>query len=203
MIDCPDTRLNGRSFTALAREAKQDPIDYFLDLVKKYGDDLRWYTVVGNDRPKELNWIVNHPDCHIGFSDAGAHLKNMAHYNFALRLFKFVQEQAAEGRKTLSIGQAVRKVSAELGEWFGIDAGKLQKGNRADAVLIDPQYLDAQLDETSEEGLPGLPEFKRWVRRNDQAVPYVFINGRIACEYGQAKPSLGKEKGYGTVLKAQ
>ncbi len=202
VIDCPDKSLNGRSFAELAKEVQQDPIDYFLDLVKKYGDDLRWYTVVGNDRPKELNWIVNHPDCHIGFSDAGAHLKNMAHYNFALRLFKFVQEQAAEGRKTLSIGQAVRKVSAELGEWFGIDAGSIAVGKRADLVMVDPKYLDEQLEETFEEGLPGLSEFKRWVRRNDEAVPYVFINGKIACQNGQKTDKLGKQRGYGTLLKA-
>jgi N-acyl-D-aspartate/D-glutamate deacylase len=203
VIDCPDASLNGRSFRELAKEAGQDPVDYFLDLVSRYGDELRWYTVVGNHRPKELNWIVRHPDCHIGFSDAGAHLKNMAHYNFPLRLFKFVQEQKAEGRKTLSLAQAVRKVTGELADWYGLDAGYLAQGRRADIVLVDPTQLNDQLDQTYEVGMPGLPEFKRWVRRNDQAVPYVFINGQIAAQSGQASPILGQAKDFGKVLAYQ
>ncbi|GAB4406293.1 MAG: amidohydrolase family protein [Microscillaceae bacterium] len=203
VIECPDAALNGQSLRFLARQAGQDPIDYFIDLVSQYGDDLRWYTVVGNHRPKELNWIVRHPDCHIGFSDAGAHLRNMAHYNFPLRLFKFVQDQAAEGRKTLTLAQAVRKVSGELADWFGLEAGYLREGDRADVVMIQPKYLNEQLDEAVEEGLPGLPAFKRWVRRNDEAVPYVWINGRLASHLGKRSAALGREKGLGQVLKAK
>jgi N-acyl-D-aspartate/D-glutamate deacylase len=48
--------------------------------------------VVANDRPDELEWIVSHPDVLLGFSDAGAHLRNMAYYNFPLRLLRLVRE---------------------------------------------------------------------------------------------------------------
>jgi len=203
IIDSPETALNGRSFREVAREQGRDEIDYFLDLIGRYGNDLKWYTVVGNDRPKELNWIVRHPDCHIGFSDAGAHLKNMAHYNFALRLFKFVREQAAAGRRTLSIAQAVHKVTKELADWFLLDRGHLTPGKVADLVIIDPVHLDDRLDELTEAPMPGMPEFKRLVRRNDAAVPYVFINGRIAWQEGRKGDGLGKENGFGSVLEAR
>ncbi len=202
IIDSPEEALNGRSFREAAREQGRDEIDYFLDLIGRYGNDLKWYTVVGNDRPKELNWIVRHPDCHIGFSDAGAHLKNMAHYNFALRLFKFVREQEAEGRKTLPIARAVHKVTKELADWFLLDRGHLAPGKIADLVVIDPAHLDGQLDEMSEAPMPGMPGFKRLVRRNDDAVPYIFINGRIAWQKGRKGEGLGKEKGFGSVLEA-
>jgi len=202
IIDSPDPELNGRSFREVAREKGKDEIDHFLDLIGRYGNHLKWYTVVGNDRPKELNWIVNHPDCHIGFSDAGAHLKNMAHYNFALRLFKFVREQAAEGRKTLTIGQAVHKVTKELADWFMVDRGYLSPGKVADIAIIDPSKLDGRLDEMTEAPMPGMPEFKRLVRRNDETVPYVFINGRIAWQQGKKAADLGQSTNYGTVLEA-
>ena len=202
IVDCPDPALTGRSFREIAREAGKDEIDYFLDLIARFGNDLKWYTVVGNDRPDELNWIICHPECHIGFSDAGAHLKNMAHYNFALRLFKFVREQASAGKKTLTAGQAVRKVTRDLADWFLLDAGRLEAGRRADLVVIDPDRLDEELDETHEAGMPGMPEFKRLVRRNDGAVPWVFINGNIAWEKGKASEKLGASRHFGTVLKA-
>ena len=176
-------------------------IDYFLDRVQEYGDDLRWYTVVGNDRPRELNWIINHPDCHIGFSDAGAHLRNMAHYNFPLRLLRFVRQQAAEGRKTLSIGQAIYKLTKELADWYLLDTGTLEPGRRADVVLLDPSQLGDELDVMHQAGMPGLPSYQRLVRRNDDTVHSVFINGKLAWNQGAASSILGNEK-FGQVLRA-
>lgn len=203
IVRCPDTALEGKSFAEVAKARGADEIDCFIDLIRTYGNELRWYTVVGNDRPKELNWIVRHPDCHIGFSDAGAHLKNMAHYNFGLRLLKFVQEQAALGRKTLSVGQAVRKVTKDLADWYLLDGiGSIEPGKRADLVLLRPEQLNGQLDEMEEAGMPAMPEFKRLVRRNDAAVPLVMINGRVAWQDGSFATDLGQERHYGTVLKA-
>ncbi|MEL7250788.1 MAG: amidohydrolase family protein [Bacteroidota bacterium] len=202
IVSCPDEALNGRSFRELAKEQGRDEIDYFLDKVQEYGDDLRWYTVVGNDRPHELNWIINHPDCHIGFSDAGAHLRNMAHYNFPLRLLHFVRQQKAEGRKTLSIGQAIFKLTKELADWYLLDTGTLEKGRSADVVVLNPAHLNDQLEETHQEGMPGLASYQRLVRRNDDTVRAVFVNGKLAWQTGQASPSLGREK-LGRVLRAQ
>lgn len=203
IIECPNKNLNNRSFQEIAREVGKDEIDHFLDLIGQYGNDLKWYTVVGNDRPEELNWIVSHPDCHIGFSDAGAHLKNMAHYNFGLRFLKFVKDRKEAGKKAITIGQAVRKITKELAEWFLLDAGSIEQGGRADLVIIDPQKLDDTLEETQEEGMPGLPTFKRLVRRNDKTVPYVFINGTIAWKKGRKGDGLGRSQKFGQVLRAK
>ena len=46
---------------------------------------------------RALEWIVSHPDVQIGFSDAGAHLRNMAHYNFPLRMLKLVRDAELRG----------------------------------------------------------------------------------------------------------
>jgi N-acyl-D-aspartate/D-glutamate deacylase len=203
IVKCPDPSLEGRSFRDLAKEKGRDEIDYFLDLISQYGDDLHWYTVVGNDRVVELNWIVQHPDCHIGFSDAGAHLKNMAHYNFGLRLLKFVEERRKEGQNTLSIGQAVKKVSKDLADWFLLpNLGSIEVGKRADLVLVDPAFLNDDLDEMSEAPMPGLPSFKRLVRRNDAAVPMVMVNGRVAWEAGKFDEDLGKSQVFGQLIRA-
>jgi N-acyl-D-aspartate/D-glutamate deacylase len=202
VVACPDARLQGKSFAEIARETGNDPVFTFLDLVAEHGSGLRWYTVVGNDRPDELNWIVSHPDCHIGFSDAGAHLRNMGHYNFPLRLLRFVRDREAAGKPTPGVARTVRKLTSELADWYLLDAGRVREGGRADLVLIDPEKLDARVDEVHEEGMPGLPEFRRIVRRNDATVPYVFINGRVAWSHGRASPELGSSRSYGRMLAA-
>lgn len=180
IVDCPDKTLVGKSFAQIARQRNQDQTEVFLNLLALYGKQLRWYSVVGNDRPKELNWIIQHPDVQIGFSDAGAHLRNMAHYNFGLRLLKLVQDNQRAGIKTLTIGQAVKRLTAELADWFMLDAGHLMPGKRADITVVNPAHLTDELTNIHEAPMPGLPNFKRLVRRNDLAVPYVFINGALA-----------------------
>ena len=92
IIDCPDADLIGRSFAAVAAERGQPAIETFLDMQAEYGNRLRWYSVVANDRPEVLAWILTRRDILIGFSDAGAHLRNMAYYNFPLRLLKRVRD---------------------------------------------------------------------------------------------------------------
>ena len=53
---------------------------------------------MANDRPRPLEWIIGHPDVLIGFSDAGAHLRNIAYYNFPLRMLKLVRDASLAGR---------------------------------------------------------------------------------------------------------
>ncbi|MCA9700304.1 MAG: amidohydrolase family protein, partial [Myxococcales bacterium] len=79
IIACPESDLVGKSFAEIGRARGLDPIDAMLDLVATHGKALRWFTVIANDRPDWLRWIVDHPDALIGFSDAGAHLRNMAY----------------------------------------------------------------------------------------------------------------------------
>jgi N-acyl-D-aspartate/D-glutamate deacylase len=197
ILACPDASVVGRSFYEVGRERGQDPVDAFLDLVIEHGDALRWYSVLGNDRPEWLQWIVSHPDILIGFSDAGAHLRNMAHYNFPLRLLRMAQETGC-----MTIERAVERLTSEIAEWFAIDAGVLDVGRRADIAVIDPRGLTAALDAVHEEALPAFDGLRRLVRRNDDAVRAVLINGKLVAESGVRAPGFGELRGFGRVLRA-
>jgi N-acyl-D-aspartate/D-glutamate deacylase len=207
VLDCPDRTLNGRSFTDIAAERGVSEVDAFLDLVTEHGNALRWYTVMANDRPRSLEWIMRHPDVLIGFSDAGAHLRQMAHYNFPLRMLYRVREAERAGRPFMSVERAVWRLTGELADWLGLDAGTLAPGKRADLVVIDPAGLGEAVEAVQEQPLTsegaGLGEYVRLVRRNDQAVDAVFVNGRLAVERGVPRPELGRERGFGTVLRAR
>ena len=47
---------------------------------------------------------------------------------------------------------AVHRLTGEVAEWFGIDAGTLREGDRADFVVVDPARLDDSVDGTTRKG---------------------------------------------------
>ncbi len=202
IMGCPDESLVGRSFADVAAERGVDPLDCFLDLQQEFGNDLRWYTVVGNERLKELEYVVDHPAVLMGFSDAGAHLRNMAYYDFPLHLLRLIRRAAEEGRELMSVERAVYRLTGEIAEFLGIDAGRLEVGRRADLVVVDPTALDGRLDDIVEEEMVGMPGLMRLVRRHDACVPTVMVNGRVAWHHGRFAPGFGDRLGYGRVLRA-
>lgn len=197
VVAAPDAALVGRSFTEIAAARGADVVDTFLDLCAEHGDTLRWYTVVGNDRPDTVRKIVSLPDVVIGFSDAGAHLRNMAFYNFGLHLLR----HARDGAPGLPVERAVHRLTGELADWLGLDAGHVAVGARADLVVVDPTRLDASLDAFAEAPIAELGGVTRMVRRNDAAVPAVVVGGRVAVRAGVPAPELGKT-GHGRFLAA-
>lgn len=193
ILDCPDAGVIGRTFGDVARERAQDPIDTFLDLQADHGNKLRWYTVVANDRPDRLEWIMDHPAILVGFSDAGAHLRNMAFYNFPLRMLKRVRDAEHRGQPFMTTERAVHRLTAEIGDYLGIDAGTLAPGRAADLVVLDPTGLDEAVEEIHVAPMPGFG-LDRYVRRNDAAVRHVLVGGREAWNQDGATSRLGTEK---------
>ena len=74
----------------------------------------------------------------MGFSDAGAHLRNMAFYNIGLRLLRHVRDAERAGTPFMTVEQAVHRLTGELADWYRIDAGHLRVGDRADLVVDRP-----------------------------------------------------------------
>ena len=203
ILRCPDETLVGRSFAEVARERGADAVDVFLDLVVAHGKSLRWYTVMGNDREGPLRAIIQHPDILVGFSDAGAHLRNMAHYNFPLRMLRLVRDAEKRGAPIMSIERAVHRLTGEIGEWLGLDAGVLAEGKRADLVVLRPEELGDAVEQAEEARVEGFDGFLRMVRRNDAAVEAVYVRGKRAVHRGLPTADLGKTGGFGAVLRAK
>lgn len=197
IVECPDASLIGKSFGQIADERKLHPLDAFLDVLVDNGErNVRWTTIVANHRPKYLDMLAGEPAIHMGFSDAGAHLRNMAFYNFSLRLLKRVRDAQAAGRPFLSTERAVYRLTAEVADWFGLDAGTLRRGDRADFVVIDPAGLDDAVDGYHEEQVPFYGGLSRMVNRNDGAVVATGVGGTVVFRNGQFCD------GYGTTAKS-
>lgn len=202
IVGCPDASVVGKSFGAVADARGIHPVDAFLDLVVAHGKQLRWKTTIGNYRKHRLEAIVQDKGAILSFSDAGAHIRNMAFYNFPIRMLKLVNDAIREGRSFMSIEQAVWRLTGELGDWFGIDAGHLRLGDRADIVIINPEGLDESTAAYAEAAMPEFGGVMRMVNRNDRAVSATIINGRVAYRPGGFAADFGSQRGYGRFLRA-
>lgn len=195
VVECPDASVIGKSFGQVGVErGGAHPVDAFLDLVLEHGTALRWRTTISNHRPKILQRMAQTPSIQMGFSDAGAHLRNMAFYNFGLRLLKHVHDAEKAGKPFLGVEQAVHRLTGELAEWYDLDAGHLRVGDRADLVVVDPERLDASLEEYAESPVDQYGGLSRMVNRNDATVPLVMVGGRTVWRDGRAADVLGHER---------
>ncbi|MCH2159709.1 MAG: amidohydrolase family protein [Oleiphilaceae bacterium] len=202
IVECPDQSLKGMSFGQVAKQRSLHPVDVFLDLVVEYGTQLRWHTVIANYRHSKLEKLVSEKSLLISFADSGAHIRNMAYYNFPLRLLKLVRDAGKEGRYIMTMEEAVWRVTGELADWFNIDAGYIREGSRADIVVLDPEGLDQELDLYHEAPIEEFGNIDRMVNRNPGLVDAVLINGNIAFENEEIVESLGKERAFGQFLRA-
>lgn len=203
IVECPDESLIGKTFGQIADERGIHPLDAFLDVLVENGEkNVRWTTIVANHRPKVLDQLAKDPSVHMGFSDAGAHLRNMAFYNYPLRLLKRVRDAQLSGRPFLSTERAVYRLTAEVADWFGVDAGTLREGDRADFVVIDPNSLNSDVDAYHEETVPFYGGLSRMVNRNDDAVVATAVNGTVVYGKGKFRDGYGETVKSGRYLRA-
>jgi N-acyl-D-aspartate/D-glutamate deacylase len=201
IVDCPDASVVGKSVGELAKTRNEHPADLFLDLLVAHGPRLRWRTLIANHRPEVVAKLVCEPSTLIGFADSGAHIRNMAFYNFGVRLLKLVRDAELRGQPVMPIETAVWRLTGELADWFAIDAGKLYEGARADLVIIDPHALDDSLASYQEAPMEAFGGLQRMVNRG-AAVQTVLINGQVAFHNGEFAPDLGHARGYGQFLRS-
>ncbi|WP_406816408.1 amidohydrolase family protein [Mycobacterium sp. M23085] len=202
IVACPDASVIGKSFGQVGIDrGGLHPVDAFLDLVVEHGTALRWRTTISNHRPELLRKLAREPGVQMGFSDAGAHLRNMAFYNFGLRLLRHVHDAETAGKPFMTIEQAVHRLTGELADWYRIDAGHLRPGDRADLVIVDPTHLDGSLDSYAEAEVDQYGGLSRMVNRNDDTVAAVLVAGRAVFVDGRPTGLLGTQR-TGSFLRA-
>ncbi|WP_188049897.1 amidohydrolase family protein [Flavobacterium sp. GP15] len=200
IIDCPDTSLIGKNFYDLAKERNSHPIDVFLDTIILYDKKIRWTTTIANDRKEKYKDLYNFKYNLISFSDAGAHLNNMAFYNFPLKMIKNVQESIEAGSPIMSMEKCIWRLTKEQGDWFNLDCGHLAEGKTADLVLLNPENFKNINENVEMESIKEFGNFDRLVNRNDGVVTRVLVGGKTIFENEKFTEDYGKTKKYGRFL---
>lgn len=205
VFDCPDSSIVGKSFAQIAEDRQQHVGDIFVDLLVEHGTGLIWKVVLGNELDENLVHLFNdksHSNL-VSFSDAGAHLQNIAFYNFPLQMLARIKRMREKGLETLRDEEAIHRLTGELGDWHRIDAGYIKEGGRADITILNMDAVDSSLNSVKVANFDGLGQFTRLVNRNDGAIKHVLINGKVAVSEDVYHENLGKSLGYGSFLAAQ
>jgi N-acyl-D-aspartate/D-glutamate deacylase len=92
---------------------------------------------------------------------------------------------------------AVHRVTGELADWYGLDAGRLAPEQRADVAVIDPAGFDGSSSQYAEAPMPGT-ELSRMVNRNDRTVAATIVGGQVVYEYGTFGDGFGTTMHAGT-----
>jgi len=167
-----------------------DAADFFLHLLRRFDTDLRWWTISANRDMRMVERLAFHPRLLPGFNDSGAHLTNMAFYDGNLRMLKMAQKRGLS-----RVSHAVHRLTREPAEFFGVDAGCLEVGARADLVVVDPQALSTWEPEATYQYIwRDAFEHRQLVNRPQGVVRRVYVNGSCAFEDGQYTPAFGQQR---------
>ncbi len=197
ILDCPDTSLIGKNFYEIAEEKNRHPVDVFLDTIIKYDKKIRWTTTIANDRKEKYKDLYNSPYNLISFSDAGAHLNNMAFYNFPLKMIKTVQESIDEGNSIMTMEKCIWRLTKEQADWFDLDCGYLAKGKIADLVILNPENFSNITEKVEIEPIEEFGNYERLVNRNKGVITRVLVGGKTIFENEDFVKDYGKLKKFG------
>ena len=185
-----------RTFAAMGDSIRDDG-EFFLALLQHFDRDLHWHYVAANKDPEVTKKLLLHPRLLPGFNDSGAHVTNMAFFDGNLRALKIGLEDSEHG-----FSHMLKRLTQEPAEFFGLEVGGLEVGDRADLVLLDPQRLstydgEASVQYTYRESF----DCHQLVNRGNGEVQGVFVNGEQIWTAQGPTASLGRQR-LGRALKA-
>ncbi len=181
IVEAPNKKWLNKSIAKIANGQKQNPLDFFIAILEEYDLNIRWKHTGANHREAIRNKLMKHPFVLPGFSDAGAHCRNLAYFDSAISLIKqSVQNQF------ISVESAIKRITYEPAKWFNLDTGYIQVGTKADLVILNPVKLQAPLTDAHLFRDPNLNNAERMVKHdNNSPVEAVYIAGIKVAKQGQ------------------
>ncbi len=178
-----------QAFTELGRGVR-DEGEFFLLLLKVFDRDIYWHYVSANRDPRVVRDLLLNPLLLPGFNDSGAHVTNMAFYDGNLRGLKIALDDSEA-----TFSYMVKRLTREPADFFGLDAGRLEFGSRADMVLLNPDAL------RSYDGDGGIEHIYRdvygchqLVNRSDGVVESVYVAGKKVWQGTGFTENFGRER---------
>ncbi len=170
--------LEGQTVAELAAAQGKDGVDAFLDLTLADDLDNEFTMTSFNNRVDRMAEILNNPDMLLGLGDGGAHLDMLCDSGYPT----YVLGTWVRERKVLTLEHAVRRMTSDPADFFGIkDRGRLLPGLAADVAIFDPATVGSIGRPERRYDLPG--GAKRMVMRS-QGIEYTLVNGQVTWERG-------------------
>lgn len=169
----------------------RDDADFMLHMLRTYDKSFRFYADVANSgNNATLNFLL-HENTLPGFNDSGAHITNMAFFDSNLMSLKLAKEQGED-----TVAKVVKRLTRDPADIFGLDAGSLDIGARADMVLINPSALDDwEPDQTRVLEYREIFQHEQMVNRPKGIVDKVYLSGELAWDgVSGATAALGNKR---------
>ena len=172
-------RYRGRYLAEIAQTEGKELGDVILDL--SLADDLdtefQLKNVINADKAAVAR-LIEHPLCHFGASDAGAHITQFCGTGDTTHMLEHYVRDTGQ----LTLERALHRMTGEVARDWGIhDRGTLKPGMAADLVLFDLDKLACGPEELVDD-FPG--EARRYVRRA-KGYRAVVVNGAVALRNGE------------------
>ena len=130
--------LAERPVAVLAEERGCTPLDVMLDI--SLDDDLqsRFVSVLANNDPDGIEWLLPRDNVLLGLADSGAHVSQLCDACFSTDLLgNWVRE-----RGVMPVERAVHKLTGEPAQVYGLsDRGTIAVGQIADITVFDPETV--------------------------------------------------------------
>jgi N-acyl-D-amino-acid deacylase len=166
-------KYEGRTVAEIAAERGCDGVDALLDITLE--DDLESeFTMQSfNSRPDRVAELLNDRSVLLGLGDGGAHLDMLCDSGYPT----YVLGTWVRERKVLALEEAVRRMTSDPADFFGIrDRGRIAPGLAADVVIFDPATVGSGARPERLYDLPG--GAKRMVMRS-KGIEYTLVNGEV------------------------
>jgi N-acyl-D-aspartate/D-glutamate deacylase len=134
--------LVDRRVVDIAKERGCTPLDVMLDLSLEENLETRFRSVLANNDPDAIEWLLGREGVLLGLADSGAHVSQLCDACLPTDLLgNWVRE-----RPVLTIERAVNKLTGEPAGVFGLDdadggRGILREGMAADITVFDPDTV--------------------------------------------------------------
>jgi N-acyl-D-amino-acid deacylase len=130
--------LADRPVMAVAEERGCTPLDVMLDV--SLDDDLesRFWSVLANDDPDAIAWLLPRDNVLLGLADSGAHVSQLCDACFSTDLLgNWVRD-----RGVMPLERAIHKLTGEPAGVYGLsDRGVVAEGKAADLCVFDPSTV--------------------------------------------------------------
>ena len=130
--------LVGRPVLELAEERGCTALDVVLDISLEDNLRARFWSVLANDDPEGIAWLLPRDHVLLGLADSGAHVSQLCDACFATDLLgNWVRDRAV-----MPMERAIRKLTGEPAEVYGLaDRGTLEVGKAADICVFDAETV--------------------------------------------------------------
>jgi N-acyl-D-amino-acid deacylase len=186
--------LADRSVRELAKERGCTVLDVMLDI--SLADELktRFWSVLANDDPEGIAWLLPRDGVLVGLADSGAHVSQLCDACFATDLLgPWVRD-----RGVMPLERAVHKLTGEPAAVYGLtERGTVEAGKAADLCVFDP-------DTIAPGPLRRLRDFpaagERLTADAPLGVTHVLVNG-VPIRVDQEQTVEGRQARPGTLLR--